>query len=265
MLLCYGCASTFPYPVDSPSLTQKLPDYLIEISGIEAFGTDSVIAHDDESARLSSWKIGDSASFHRSGSTQTGDFEAMALQGTEVWLLESSGRLFHGPISTGISDSISNFAWRDLAGLPAGMEYEGLAWDPTAKNLLILSRTELPGQPNQFGIFGVSPIGGEAVLLHTLNTESLKVWEITEFHPSGLARHPITEDWYVISAKNPAIAQYSADWELITASPLSKSMLRKPESISFLPDGRMILASEGKKPKKNREAEPAVLLIFSPK
>lgn len=262
LLVLTSCSNPVPYLLDQPAFSQTLPDHLLEISGIAFISGDSLVAHDDESARLTKWKSHEIMPFQLTGSTQEGDFEDIAVMGDTVWLLESSGRLFQGSLKG--SDSLGGFTWRDLQGLPPGAEWEGLAWDATTQRLCLLSKSPLPGAAGVFGVFACSPLAGPALPLAQLQASELLPFGIEEFRPSGLERHPHTGDWYVISADKPALAIYSSEWKLITAAKLSKDLLRKAEAITFLPDGTLVLASEGKKPKKKKSGQPALLHFFSP-
>ncbi|HON53012.1 MAG TPA: hypothetical protein PLS12_07370, partial [Bacteroidales bacterium] len=67
-----------------------------------------------------------------------------------------------------------------------------------------------------------------------------------EINPSGIAIHPQTKDLYVLSALDRCIAVYS-EKKLQHVYVLPAEIYYKPEGIGFLPNGDMILSSEGMK------------------
>lgn len=67
-----------------------------------------------------------------------------------------------------------------------------------------------------------------------------------QLNPSALAIHPLTGDWYVLSATNRLLAVYSQG-QLMSVYPLPAEVYYKPEGMTFCPNGDLYLSSEGMK------------------
>ena len=70
-----------------------------------------------------------------------------------------------------------------------------------------------------------------------------------QFKPSGLAFHPITNELYIISGVNRALAVYDEDLKLRTAVELPKKHFKQPEGICFSEDGTLFISNEGRSKK----------------
>jgi len=67
-----------------------------------------------------------------------------------------------------------------------------------------------------------------------------------QLNPSALAIHPLTGDWYILSATNRLLAVYNQG-ALKAVYPLPAEVYYKPEGMAFCPNGDLYLSSEGMK------------------
>ncbi|NJO92482.1 MAG: hypothetical protein HC831_28550 [Chloroflexia bacterium] len=75
---------------------------------------------------------------------------------------------------------------------------------------------------------------------------------LTNFMPSGIAHHPIDDEFYIISAVNNGLIVVSRKSEILHVEKLSKSIFRQPEGICFSPDGEtLFISNEGRDKKGN--------------
>ena len=65
------------------------------------------------------------------------------------------------------------------------------------------------------------------------------------FKPSAIALHPHRDELWVLSAATRALAVVSLDGALRAAYPLPRDPLYQPEGLAFLPNGDLLIASEG--------------------
>src|SRR5690606_37212141 len=69
--------------------------------------------------------------------------------------------------------------------------------------------------------------------------------DLSGFKPSGLAVHPVTQEIYVLSSVRKAIVVLGADGSVTGAATLPEALLNQPEGLAFLPNGDLVLSSEG--------------------
>ncbi len=73
----------------------------------------------------------------------------------------------------------------------------------------------------------------------------------SHFHPSCLARHPLTGDWYIISSVNKVLLVLDDHWRLKDAWPLDPTLFKQPEGLAFDREGNMYISNEGQKGNPN--------------
>lgn len=236
-----------------------LGDALHEISGIVFYkrNPDSVYAIEDENGKLFSFHPGDGKYSHVKFGKK-GDYEDVAILKDEFAVLRSDGSLFLFPVSqarNGKVDSVKEY----LNILPEG-EYEGLTTTEDSKLLAMckncpvdkrreVSLYEL--QKNEAGKLSITRQFKVSVAKDGLESDKKKV----KFHPSCLAQHPITQEWYIISSVNKALIILDAQWKFKSLYELDPSFFKQPEGLAFDAKGNMYVSNEG------GEGSPT-LLIF---
>jgi len=65
--------------------------------------------------------------------------------------------------------------------------------------------------------------------------------------PSALAIHPKTGNIVIISSKRNLLLSYSLEGTLVDSWDFSDLKLEQPEGLAFLPNGDMVMSSEGNK------------------
>jgi hypothetical protein len=66
-----------------------------------------------------------------------------------------------------------------------------------------------------------------------------------KFHPSCLARHPVTKEWYIISSVNKALLVLDDRWQLKNIYSLDPVLFKQPEGLAFDKLGNMYISNEG--------------------
>ncbi|HTI89346.1 MAG TPA: SdiA-regulated domain-containing protein [Puia sp.] len=235
-------------------------DVLHEISGIVFLkgNPDTAYSIEDEDGKLFYYHLGDGKyPYWKFG--KGGDYEDVAiLDNKEFVVLRSDGTLLVFPIDRERMEKDSDRSKKseqDLTRvygniLPAG-EYEGLYADGGDRLIALCKNCADDDQRDEVSAYVVQYNAGHelAVTGHflvavnpaTLTSEHKKV----RFHPSALARHPVTKEWYILSAVNKALLVLDDQWKLKKTYPLDPGLFKQPEGLAFDRNGNMYISNEG--------------------
>ena len=250
------------YRLGEPTATYRLPKKLDEISGLTPLAGGRLGAIQDEDGELFilDAETGEVESERKFG--EDGDYEGLEAVGGGLYVLRSDGALFE----------IADVEAEDLdpqkhaLDLPKGCDAEGLAYDEPGGRLLVACKERAgEGMKVLKAIYAFSLAGqvlGEqpAFLLDTeavgaqarsdegaVNRSARRlfgaVFNLSDFKPSGLARHPQTGRLYVLSSRPSALAVLEPDGSLYDVGPLPE-LLGQPEGIAFMPNGDLFIATE---------------------
>ena len=81
--------------------------------------------------------------------------------------------------------------------------------------------------------------------------ELKKEFKVKDFYPSGIAIHPFSRNFYILSARGDnVIVEINGTGDILGVQKLSEKKHRQPEGIAFLEDGTLIITDEasGKHP-----------------
>jgi hypothetical protein len=223
---------------------------LKEISGIGFLNgsADSTIAIADEKGKLFYFSLG-IEKFNASKFSKKGDFEDVAiLNNSTIAVLKSEGSiLLFGSEDVGKENIDSVREFTNI--LPAG-EYEGLAAS-NGKLFALCKNCEGDKQKKEVSVHTVEQINGGPLSV----TNSFKIdlsiiqagdaGEKAKFHPSGIAKHPITGDWFIISSVNKLLLVLDEAWKVKESFPLDPVLFKQPEGIAFNSKGDLYISNEG--------------------
>jgi hypothetical protein len=230
-----------------------LGDALREISGITFIhpNDDSLYAIEDEQGKLFYFRPGGANPQYKKFGKH-GDYEDVTVLGGSAGhffvVLRSDGSLYSFPASYIQNDNREVEEYPNI--LPAG-EYEGLFGDDDNSLYALCKdckeddqRVEVSAyrlQPNEKGHLKVTSHFKVDVSGINLSKEHRK----GKFHPSCLARHPLTRDWYIISSVNKVLLVLDSQWKLKSSYTLKPSLFRQPEGLAFDSKGNMFISNEG--------------------
>ncbi len=253
-----------------------MPYDLREISGITFLrgNPDTLYAEEDEDGKVFYFHPGDGKFAYRKFGKR-GDFEDITvLDNKEFVLLRSDGSLFTFPVE-GIwgepagggkhsserddgSSSGSGNGKEKVGGevrsygniLPTG-EYEGLFGDDNGRLIALCKNCPDDDQHREVSgyVLGYDARHNLAIRQHfKIDVSGVKLTSINrkiKFHPSCLARNPLTRQWYLISSVNKILLILDDNWKVTGSYPLSPSLFKQPEGLAFDRDGNMYISNEG--------------------
>jgi len=229
----------------------SMPDVLQEISGISFNKGDNtfVYAQQDEDGKLFKLTLG-TKDKTITKFAEKGDYEDVAIINDWAILLKSNGDLFSFPLTeTENSETSKVKESKDL--VPKG-EYEGMFADEATGQVYILCKnckqdknTKLTSGyiltfKNDGGFQSKATFKVDASLMDKLAGKKKGT-----FHPSALAIHPLTKEWYIVSSVNKALVILDAKWQVKNVYHLSSNTFNQPEGIAFDKYGNLYISNEG--------------------
>ncbi len=265
--------SSFRYNLDQPDNKFKLTKKLKEISGLACYDDKWLIAVQDEKGALytidiKSGEIEDIIKF-----SADGDYEGMACKDNVFYALRADGVLFRikdwhkkKTIKTKVIET----------SLGKINDTEGLAYDPLSNDLIIACKGS--------SLIGEQKHKSRSVYSYDLDSSafnSLPVCTITRkkfkkfikdnlskypeykpykkemkkakkdiiIQPSAIAVHPITKNYYILSAISNSLVVMDRNNEIKHVKRLSKKKFEQPEGLTFTSNGDLFISSEGQKKK----------------
>lgn len=231
-------AFALPYDLATPSDTYTLPATLTEISGLTYYKAGQLLCIQDEEAVVYVFDLAKKQVVKDFGFGGYGDFEGIEYVNGEVYVLESNGNLFRfEPESTRIG--------RTKTDLPEKTEVEGLGYEPKTKRLLIAVKKG--EKSSDKAVYSFDLLNKAVYKDMALTDEQLKAAGIDpkDYKPSGIAVHPVTGDWYVLTSAGKRLLITSRRATIRYSVPLDGKQFRQPEGICFAPNGDLFIASEG--------------------
>ncbi|HNO04143.1 MAG TPA: hypothetical protein PKK49_02540 [Flavobacteriales bacterium] len=235
-----------PYDLLTPDSSYILPPLLREVSGIAMAGPHSVYCVQDELGAVFEYDLDADAITRVLRFTDVGDFEGVATHGDRITVLRSDGRIF-------MLDRKSGALIGDRQLSVPSLNYEGLFALPDGSLLLASKEAPVVGKADLRPIHHVQ--GDSAFHYRELDVNAVasylsQHWPSliktpARFSPSAVAIHPRTGQLYVLSADDRLLAIYGDALERVT--PLPATDHYKPEGLAFLPNGDLLISSEGDK------------------
>ena len=229
----------------------KLPGRLQEISGLAMTGDNRLLAHNDEKGIIyeidyrkglivKAFQLADMKN------PVADDFEGIATVNNQVYLVTSAGRIYEcSEGAAGESVLFNTYA----TGVGRDCEIEGLAYDADQRALLLMCKgARKASLKNQLTLYHWSidkkQLNEDA---HTVIPviEFSRHIESKQFHPSGIERHPVSGNYFVIAARQRAIAEITPGGQVVVAKQFPARRHRQTEGITFAADGTLIIADEG--------------------
>lgn len=243
-------ASPAGYNLSSPE-KHNMPEALLEISGF-AFSNGNpskIYAQQDEEGKVFTLSLG-SKKYQHTKFAKDGDFEDIAIAWGKVIVLKSNGDLFSFPLDETTNEHAEKVT-HTKSVLPKG-EYEGMYADAKQNKLYVICKEcGIDKNTKQTSGFILSPQPGAFFKLtgtfkiDVSNVSKLSGRKKGTFHPSALAKHPLTGEWYLLSAINKTLVIADGQWNIKDLYPLSVNEFNQPEGIAFDQNANLYISNEG--------------------
>lgn len=258
MLLALACVEKKVKADENPlgyDLTKpkkySMPDLLQEISGIAFNNGDSsiVYAQQDEDGDVFRLPIGtkDKTATKFAGK---GDYEDIAVAKGWIIMLKSNGNLYSFSINETAKEEAANVI--DSKNLLPKGEYEGMFADEATGKVYVLCKTckQDKGTKNASGYILTLQSNGSLKQTGNFTVNASEMDKLAgkkkgSFHPSALALHPITKEWYIVSSVNKALIIADQNFKIKSVHHLSSNIFNQPEGLAFDKDGNMYISNEG--------------------
>jgi len=226
-----------------------MPESLLEISGITFHKGkgDTVYGIQDEQGRLFRLAWDEKKQYNAKFGKQ-GDYEDVTIIKDQVLILKSNGTLFSFPFAdAGYEEVDSVKEWKHL--LPKG-EYEGMYGDEATGKVYIICKN-CPEDNSKDLVSGyIIQVGDSVYQTGTFQVDVKQIKSFTGkvkrgFRPSGLARNPVTSEWFIVSAVNKLLVVTDSDWKIKEACFLNGNIFNQPEGIAFDTEGNLYISNEG--------------------
>ena len=229
----------------------KLPDHLEEISGLAMTRDNRLLAHNDERGIIfeidyQNGSIAKAFQLTDMKNPVTSDFEGIATIDDQIYLVTSTGRLYECREGTAGASVLFNVY---TTGVGRDCEIEGLAYDESKRALLLMCKEARSAD-----------MEGQLVVYHwSIDEKQLSVDAHTaipvvefsrhikgkKFQPSGIERHPVSGNYFIVAARQGAIAEITPEGKIVAVREFPAQWHRQIEGITFAADGTLIVSDEG--------------------
>lgn len=229
----------------------KLPEHLEEISGLAMTRDNRLLAHNDERGVIfeinyQNGSIAKAFQMTDMKNPVASDFEGIATIDDQIYLVTSSGRLYECREGTAGESVLFNVY---TTGVGRDCEIEGLAYDENKRALLLMCKdARSEGMEGQLAVYHWSidekQLRKEAHIAIPVVEFSQHI-KGKKFQPSGIERHPVSGNYFIIAARQGAIAEITPGGKVIAVREFPAQWHRQAEGITFAADGTLIVSDEG--------------------
>jgi uncharacterized protein YjiK len=223
-----------------------MPPELREISGLALTSRGTVLTHDDNIGRV--YEIDPKTgillkAFSLAGGVR-GDFEAITIAGSDVYLLRSNGRIFK--FKEGADASQVPYSAYDT-GLGKECEFESMAYEADSSRLLLVCKKFLQKKaPKELLIYRVPlPLGDRsgitAMQVAMKDVVGSNHWK--NFHPSDIGIDPITKNYVIVASREKGLIVVAPDGEVVRSEPIPGDH-RQAEGVAITPDSLLLVSDE---------------------
>ncbi len=255
-------AQTLPKPL----AVVDLPAELHEVSGLTEIDANTVACLQDEAATLYLVNIVDGQVRARHSFGPPGDMEGLTRVGHDLFALRSDGLVYR------IAQRGDQYVSVDSFNLMlVHRNIEGLGYDPMDDRVLVAPKDNLKGGPDlrdKREVFAFDPTTyalqhqpalsfsvnqilrsakAQGVAIPMRTTDNGKQVPMIKFRMSSIAVQPGTGHYFILSAVDQTLLVLDRNGGYVALYLLDQALLPKPEGITFLPEGDMLISTEGKK------------------
>jgi uncharacterized protein YjiK len=223
-----------------------MPPQLREISGLALTTRGTVLTHDDNIGRV--YEIDPKTGILLKGFSLEGgvrgDFEAITIAGTDVYLLQSKGKIYK--FKEGSDAEQVPWSMYDT-GLGKECEFESMAYEADSSRLVLVCKKFLQkNEPKEVLIYHVPlPLGDRsaftALRVPMRDVIGSNKWK--NFHPSDINIDPITKNYVIVASHEKGLVVITPDGEVVRSEPLPGDH-RQPEGVAVTKDSLLMISDE---------------------
>ena len=257
------------YQLTNPDAKFKLPKELIEISGLTCYQDDWLVAVQDERGALFFIDINTGDTEEVIEFAADGDYEGITSRKDLLYVLRADGVLFKVDNWSDKDDINTEIINTNLGEIN---NTEGLVYDKRFDRFLIACKgSAIIGEDeHEFrSIYGLDAKAKKHTVKSAIAISKQQCKDYIKehlkehlsypfyhkaikkskkelfFQPSGIAIHPITQDYYILSAHGNTLMVMNRGKNIKQLYHLSTDMFEQPEGICFNSKGDLFIASEG--------------------
>jgi hypothetical protein len=264
-LLLPGALQPIPYDLSRPAQVFRLPDQLTEVSALTDLSAHQVACLHDEEGAVYTIDLRTEQVMRLGGFAGAGDFEGLTRVGDRLLALRSDGMVYRcawGAQGVQLEDTfrlnvpnknLEGLGYHDKAGLVLVSPKDVPKGGPELRDVRVIYGFD-PNAPRPV-VREVLTLSLEALTqvaikrgyhIPTRTTEKGRTVSQWKLRYSSVAVHPMTGHYYLLSAVDRSLLVVDEKGELVHLAWLDASILPKPEGITFLANGDLVLSSEGK-------------------
>ncbi|MEH6659022.1 hypothetical protein [Leeuwenhoekiella marinoflava] len=226
----------------------ELPTLLDEVSGIAWVNDSTIACIQDEDGVIYNFNINTGEISNDIIFAEGGDYEAIALNENDAYVMRSDGRIFE--IKSFASDAITSRYFDTSFGSKNNME--SLTYNPKTNSLITVAKDKGLAKDRYKGLYSIpleTKIQDEKPLFKIdMQAKEFEAFrskkEEKTFNPSDMAIHPKTGEYYIVDGKKPKLLILSPTGKIKIIHELNKFHFAQPESITFSPNGTLYIANE---------------------
>lgn len=242
--------------------SMKLPPSLSELSGMVALDEHTLACVQDELGVVFIVDLQGKKPIRSVSFGKDGDYEGIAAIGDALWVLRSDGALQELALDGG------RLVSRHTYKLPFEGEFEGLCVDAAGEHLLVLPKGPVDGKRREkkrrrILAFHLLLRTGLKQPVMTLKVNDIEA-QIEERDLPGPRRTTAKGnrkvdlglrgsellalpggDLLMLSPKDRLLLRLNGDGDVVATCELDMNLLPQPEAMALLPDGRLLIGSEG--------------------
>jgi uncharacterized protein YjiK len=223
-----------------------MPPELREISGLALTPRGTVLTHDDNVGRV--YEIDPRTGvllkgFSLAGGVR-GDFEAITIAGSDIYLLRSNGKIFK--FKEGADGGQVPYSVYDT-GLGKECEFESMAYEADSSRLLLVCKKFLQKKaPKELLIYRLPLPLGDRSAMTTLRVPIADVigsnkWK--NFHPSDINIDPFTKNYVIVASREKGLIVVTPDGEVVRSEPIPGDH-RQAEGVAITADSILMVSDE---------------------
>lgn len=264
LLAAAGPAGNIPFDLAKPSRIYVLPEELMEVSALTDVDDRTVACLQDEAATMYFFDLVEGRVTRKVPFGVPGDMEGLTRVKDSYYALRSDGLVYH--LTVGADRALVSDTFR--LAVPEH-NIEGLGYDEKRGLILVSPKDVIKGRPEMRDrrvIHAYDParhsMAGTALTLSVTSivaqarkagfevpmrtTDKGRVVPALKLRFSSVALDPVSDRYYILSAVDHMLLVVDRQGGLAALHQLDAKLFPKPEGITFLPSGTLLISNEGK-------------------